>query len=276
MSRKLVLLLMIILVLTGCNLRHKDSSGPQGSKAPLIAFDKVKALKAIYDHAIPINEGGNQVSVLWEPVNVPKPISEYFPAIPKGIARVIFDAPYKENGIDKRIVLVATAPAENAPACHACALLVGGAVFRSSADGWVAESRNPYIAVKGKYGTVENERMRVFKVGPEHYGVLFEGDDMHQGNVTNYVSLIVPYGKTIVESLQFYVEGNGAVCEDEEETQRVTPGIVMKQGAQRKDSREYYDLEAETSYSTGECDEEKSVQELKRFSFVDGQYKEAK
>jgi hypothetical protein len=273
MNNKLILLLIFVLVLSACTRSQKSAPESQKTKPRAIVFDDFMALKAIYGEVTPANEGGKTDTVFWNTIDVPKSLSRYFQSTPKGKAQIIFDAPYKEDGIDKRIVLAATVPAIKDYSCHACGLLIGGAVFKRSADGWLVESKNKYIAVEGKWGSVDPESISLLKVGPDHYGVLFRGSDMHQGYESIGVSLLIPYGKSIVESLQFYVEGpTEGVCGDKVMDQR----LDLKPARHQKAEQIYYDMEAETRYNDGECGHVKSIQETRRFTFSNGKYKKTK
>jgi hypothetical protein len=273
MHKKLILLLTFVLVLAACSRSQKSEPESQKAKPPAIAFDKLTALKTIYGEVTPVNEGGKTEAVYWNTVDVPKSLSQYYQSTPKGKARIIFDTPYKENGIDKRIVLAATAPADRDYECHACGMLIGGVVFKRASDGWLVESQNKYIAVEGKWGTVEGEKIGLIKIGPERNGVLFSGSDMHQGYESNGVSLLIPYGKSIIESLQFFVEGPGeGVCDDAAWKQ----GIDLKPAGQQKILQGYYDMKADTRYNDGKCGHVKPIQETRHFAFANGKYQTIK
>jgi hypothetical protein len=268
-SKKLILLSIILILLVGCNRGQKGNARSKSTILYSAAFDGLRTLKKIYGVQNDDNGRTNAEAVVWLGVDVPEPLSDYFHSTPKGRAWVIFDAPYSENGVEKHMLLTATAPADRDYECHACGLLVGGAIFRRSAEGWLMESQNKYISVEGKYGSVESETIRLIKVGPDRHGVLFSGADIHQGYISSYVSLLVPYEKSIVGALNFFVEGPGeGACADAVWEQ----GIELKPVKQQKNAEGFYDMEADARYNSGECGQVKPIRETVQFKFMNGKY----
>jgi hypothetical protein len=218
----------------------------------------------------------------------PQRFAKYYPSEPTGEVYVAFDAPYSEEGIQKHIVITATMP-PGGHSCHACAPLIGGAVFRQSGEQWVVEAVNKYIAVTGKYGETDRETISLAKIGPSSYGVLFQGDDVHQGDVSNYVSLIVLDGPSLVEALMFFVEGpTEASCEGGTICGPNVPGgcvdVTKKTHGRYKEpridvrfltrdhGRAYYPVETLIEYNDGGCCGVIPTKELRVFAFEKGKY----
>ena len=242
-------------------------------------FDPLKALKLLYGTLTPSEEEGNDEPVIWQNVRVPEPLANYFDSMPRGKVSVIFDAPFRQNNFEKHMIITATVPAGEHYECHACAPLIGGAVFRRSGRRWVLEADNKYITVTGKFGSTDREVIRFAKIGPSRYGVIFQGDDVHQGYISNYVSLIVPYGKSLVQALEFFVEGPGdAACPDnagEDFGNFEEPGIDVRY-VKGESQTSYYDIETIVRYNSGPCGQVKAVKEVRYFRFIDGKYERIK
>jgi hypothetical protein len=273
MLGKTILCSACVLFMIACNPPRVSDHESKSSILFAGSFDRLKALKAIYGELTPLKGSGREETALWRNIDVPKPLAKYFQSESKGIVRVVFDAPFKEDGIDKHVIITATAPADKDYQCHACELLIGGAVFRRSAGGWLIESQNKYVAAKGKYGSMEGEIISLLDIGPAKYGVLIRGTDSHQGYVANYVSLLVPYEKSINEALMLSIEGpSEGVCEDAVWEQ----DIELKSVKSQKESPEYFDMDADYQYNDGECGEVESVKETEHFRFAKGKYVKAK
>jgi hypothetical protein len=261
------------------------------------AFDPQAALTLLYGAETPPDIPGHygakswrdhKTLRLWRNVEVPERFAKYYPSEPTGEVYVAFDAPYSEEGIQKHIVITATMP-PGGHACHACAPLIGGAVFSQSGEQWVVEAVNKYIAVMGKNGETDGESISLAKIGPSRYGVLFQGDDVHQGYMSNYVSLIVPDGQSLVEALSFFVEGpteatlhEGTICGPN------VPGgcidITKKNHGRYKEpridvrfltrdrGRAYYPVETLIEYNDGDFCGVIPTKELRVFAFERGKY----
>lgn len=275
MAKRLILLSVVFASLAVIGTIHAadtETKRPISIEGP---FDPQKALKLLYGTLTPSQETLYDEPVIWRDIRVPDRLARYFDSIPKGEVSVIFDAPYRQDNSGKHIIITATVPAGEHYECHACAPLIGGAVFRRSGKRWVLEAENKYITVTGKFGSTDREVIRLAKIGSSRYGVIFQGDDVHQGYISNYVSLIVPYGKSLVEALQFFIEGPGsAACPDNTGEGFINfeeQGIDVRY-IKGESQISYYDIETIVRYNSGPCDQVKAVKEVRYFRFIGGKY----
>lgn len=273
MSRRFILLAPVFALFLVIDIIHAADIKINSLISIEGPFDTRKALNLLYGTPMPFQETPYSERVIWR---IPERLSEYyFNSTSNGRVSIIFDAPYREDNIDKHIVITATVPANEDYGCHACAPLIGGAVFRRLGKYWVLEAENKYITVMGKFGSTDREVIRLAKIGPDRFGVIFQGDDVHQGYISNYISLIVPYGKSLVEALQFFVEGPGsAACPDNTGKGFIDlpeQGIDIRY-VKGESQTSYYDIEAIVRYNSGICGQVKAVKEVRHFRFTDGKY----
>lgn len=264
MIKTLTLLSMALGLIAAAGVAHADPM----LEAPMAfegAFGKLQALKAMYGELTDLTGRCG----VWSDVTVPEPLARYFTSVPKGRACIAFDAPFEVKGIEKHVIVTATVPADEPYECHQCAPLIGGAVFERVGNQWVMEAEDKYIAVTGEFGTIENDDISLARIASNEYGVLFRGNSVHQGYVSTYVSLIVPYGQSLVEALQFYVEGPGdGACPDAIRKQEIKLVFTPAQGRAG-----HYDIEANISYNSGKCGHVKAVKEKRYYTFASGKYK---
>jgi hypothetical protein len=238
----------------------------------------LKVLEALYGK-LTIKNGRSCEPAIWHNINLPADLEKYFSYDKYGEVYVAFEARYKENGIDKYVLVTQTRPDnDHWYECHACAPLIGCVVFAKSGNGWVMQSQNKYIGVIGKFGWINKEtiggprdKVELLKVGAEKYGVLIRGDDVHQGYENYYIYLIVPYKDVLKVSLADGIEGAGSgACLDLAAENR--QGIYF--AFDKNDAFEYYDLTVTKQWNKEHCGEVKSVKETRIYTFADGMYAE--
>ena len=145
------------------------------------AFDDIKALEILYGPYLP-----EAKSALWQNIAPPKNMD----ILEKndGLVRTFLSKDFTENGVEKHLQLTATKP--NIPDgydCHACAPLVGAAIFVKIGDKWRVEAHYPYLGILGHSG--QPPKMSWLQVGKDKFALLTEGGDMHQGIGSAYVGV---------------------------------------------------------------------------------------
>lgn len=93
--------------------------------------------------------------------------------------------------------------------CHACAVLIGMAVFVRGHDDWVVESATKKAIFDGEWG--EPPTPRILRIGPSHAAVELEVAGFYSN-----AAILVPWNGEIRGAFSEIVgEGNGQVCSDE-------------------------------------------------------------
>ncbi len=105
----------------------------------------------------------------------------------KFVAKTVLFKPYKENGVDKYI-LVANRVASNEDeelelSCHACSGLASIATFVKKSNYWKVETAQKHAGEIGDYGSLGE--LSIVKIGREKHALKFSWGDFHMG-----------YGKT--------------------------------------------------------------------------------
>jgi hypothetical protein len=239
------------------------------------SFDELKALKAIFGELTPLTDGGYGEHAIWRNMHAPESISSYFRKTENGEVRIVYQSSYYEDGIEKHTIITSTIPSDEyfktyGFNCHACAPLISGAVFKPTTNGWVVESKNEYICVLGSRGAVSGKNFQLIEIGPNRYGVLYLGWNRHQGDITESVTLIMPYNGSMVKSLDLDIDGpHDGACDD-----KVLVDLKAIKG--QYTSNGYYSLEADIEFNDGACGQVKNIKEKRYFEFNNGKFERKK
>jgi hypothetical protein len=200
--------------------------------------------------------------------------------VERAYVRPIYDAAYAEAGRDKHVVIAALSPQEPGTyKCHACRVLIGGAVFAKQSDRWVAEAFNPVLGNGGGWGG--SAKYSSVRIGRDHYAVLQSIEDQGGGYEDKYLSLFSALDGELGSrlALQFHGPGPGACG--------APPQKFMFDVLSRSVDSEYWDLAISTIHNEGHCNElryAESPQRVlyfagtschlhERYRFADGQYR---
>jgi serine/threonine protein kinase len=112
-----------------------------------------------------------------------------------GVATVALMQSFREQGRDKYLVVTKTMPDGEAHSCHACAPLIGAAIFVRQGSTWEIEILEKYLTVIGAYGEPPTIRLR--KIGPDKHGISFAGGDAGMGYTSQYLMIAAPVEKKI-------------------------------------------------------------------------------
>jgi len=103
----------------------------------------------------------------------------------------LYDTAYVEGGVDKHVVIATLTPRPRSEYnCHACAPMLGGAVFRHDGDVWRIESTGLKIEYGHAWFDGMHEQLTLVRVGPDNYGLLHLINDVSGGSETMRASLI--------------------------------------------------------------------------------------
>ena len=240
-----------------------------------------KVLEILYGDLTYENDDKYDQPAIWNNIRAPWNEITYN----TGLVFVAFEGKYTENGIQKYIILTQTVESEDAT-CHACAPIVGGAVFARYDNRWILESENKYIAVMGNWGWMvlpdgvstetfpPDSSVDLIKIGPDKHGIYYKGSDFNRGTIFEYIHLIVPYKNTIIDSLDIVLEiPEGSYdCEDNQFAENDL-GIHLVH--KTNEASDYYDFTVVKQMNEGSCSDRnvRSVKESTNYAFVNGYYK---
>jgi hypothetical protein len=137
---------------------------------------------------------------------------------------VLLEAEVQE-GDAKRFYLVTSAkPLKDALGefeCHACLPAVGVATFTKQDQAWILESANAAVGFYGGWGHPPD--IYLVEVGPRKHGIILSTADLAQGFAWSSKSLLVPFGRTIVEAWKIQDENDniGSIDPDDKENKEV-------------------------------------------------------
>lgn len=108
----------------------------------------------------------HQISI-WENVVFPSKRDKYFFWDKKtAIVSSVLFVPFKDNGIEKYFLLTKSIPVGIPFDCHACAPLIGAAIFKKSNHLWKVESQNRFLLYADEYGKAPLAKFVVKKGKP--------------------------------------------------------------------------------------------------------------
>lgn len=175
---------------------------------------------------------------------------------------------FTQGGVQRYFVITETVPAQYS--CHACAPLIGGAVFTQQGDRWQLDSETRLVRRMGGYGSAPKGKLT--KIGPDRYGVVFEDGDMGQGYTHEAVWVLAEVGERISEvlSVDSYGGDNEGTCgEDLQPCWKFSSRMAFEPGA----NPDYFDIKVTTT-GTKSDDNGKigRANAVKKYAFVNGKY----
>jgi hypothetical protein len=244
-----------------------QSARPQTAPAPLTipaGFDLAFAMNALYwnyDTA-----GGTSTST------APLTGLEYtnFQAGQKVSVKPFFAA--ADSTTSEVFLATFAVPADGEFDCHACAPLVGVAVFEKSGAAWKVEASEKPDIIFGQYGNPA--KAQLFQVGPSHSGIELSDTDGGQGVADSHVMFLVPWKGGFSQAYAGIVASNNS---DYCGPQADSPCYAYKSNLKfvKGDNADYYDFAIESSGTnlpssgTGALEKMSGVEQL---HFVDGKY----
>jgi hypothetical protein len=179
-------------------------------------------------------------------------------------------SPFKEAGTDKYMVVTSASPPDND--CHACAPVLGVAVFKKDGNKWSLELEQKYVDKIGSYGTAPDGKL--VKIGDDSYGILLESSDTGQGYTYQGVALLANINRTFKNVLFAQTAGdNSGTCGDDlgpcwqfSSKYEFIPGK----------NKNFYDFKVEFTGTKGQEDDPKKVipaNETKIYEFNGTDYK---
>lgn len=159
--------------------------------------------------------------------------------------------------------------------CHACAPLVGAAVFVESASGWKVESSRAVVTRSGGWGRPP-ESIRIVDVGPRRIGIEITDTDTGQGETTSSKTLLVPWEGKINEALvRVVADDDKGMCGRDAEAIPCYRNRKKLEFVSGKNP-DYYDVVVTLS-GTDTTDSDpivtKRIHGTERLSFASGRYK---
>jgi hypothetical protein len=188
----------------------------------------------------------------------------------------------QESGVPKIILLTyavpladdfePVVPGDESFSCHACAPLIGAAVFVKSETGWKVESSRAAVMRGGGWGQPPGP-IRAVHIGPQRVGIEITDTHTGQGETTSFKSVLVPWNGKVNEALARVVSAddkgdcgkNSRLCYTNHKKLEFVPGK----------NPDYYDVVLTLS-GTDMTDSEpavtKRVHASERLEFANGKY----
>lgn len=158
--------------------------------------------------------------------------------------------------------------------CHACAPIIGMAVFSQKRSKWTMDASNRAVTFAGAWGTPPAS-IQLVQIGANRYAVQIRDVGGGQGESTAVLELLIPWNGTVNRGLMRIVsdayicdaEGDGLPCYSNQRTVKFI----------QNSKAEYYDLELEMTGTdlvggNGTPMQAKTVHSLETLKFENGSY----
>jgi hypothetical protein len=180
-----------------------------------------------------------------------------------------------EDGTHKMILLTYSRPKDGGSFdCHACAPLIGVAVFVRNGPQWKVESSRAVVTRGGSFG-IPTKVFRVVQLGPRRIGIEMTDSYMGGGETEDSMAILVAWGGKVNEALgSFTHDDNKGDCGGSD----MLPCYVIRKKVSYVpgENKDYFDIAFELSGTeltdTTPC-RTKMVRGTERFVFIDGFYK---
>lgn len=108
--------------------------------------------------------------------------------------KLVFSARYQENGHPHFFVIIQTE--RYFDSCHACTVVLGGAIFHQVNGLWTLKALNRSIAAAGSWGRADRN-MSLAEIGPDLHAVVVRDGHMAQGEYIENFHIIGPAGDRV-------------------------------------------------------------------------------
>ena len=246
-------------------------------------FDEAAAMRALYGQYEKNSTTAN--SSVPDDHRVDLTGSELKPSDPL-VVRPFWSGTYEDGGVQRAVLLTYAVPFEphwepivpgDKPfSCHACTPLIGIAVFKWSAKGWVPEVSRVAVSRGGGWGLPPSPA-RLIKIGTHHMAIEIDEEYDGGGDTTISEEIIPLHGSSISKVLRIETgEDNAGGCErhqpaDEPACYRYKKTLSLKLGP----NSDYYDIRTVlhgTDYDDGPSQGVHRVAATELFRFVNGTY----
>ena len=193
--------------------------------------------------------------------------------------------------LDLHKLLVITS-AHGESGCHACTALAGVAILVSKGGAWHVEARNRTADVVGQYGLFPKGKL--VQIGPQRYAILILATFGNEGDYATAATLLGQTDSGVDTLLSSELDVVGADneasddCAADDATRTRPNGEVLPRLCYRYESeflfepvpgRAYYELKVHTRgtrLETERIERAAPVDEIRRFRFSKGRYRELK
>lgn len=261
--------LITTVVLLACGFSATNIASLRGQSKVQPGIDVAEAMNAIYGNY----DAGKRVST----TSLPKEKGSFpAPGDQQMIARPFFHAFSTDVGRKAFILVTYAVPTKGSFDCHACAPMIGMAVFSQKGSKWAVEDSNRAVTMSGGWGEPPTD-VRLVQVGPDRCAVRITDVGDGQGETTSVLQLLIPWKGTVNLGLERVVsDDDKGGCEPDGGlpcyANHRTVSFI------RNDHLDYYDLQLKlvgTDLPVSEAHvsmQARKVSGLETLEFVGGRY----
>lgn len=285
MTRMRVVLLIVTILLV-----PSLASPLQANKSPKLdsvgRFDEDSAIRTLYGHAEPYLVAANAAVPSDNSVDLGG--SEFKAGDPL-VVRPFWSTVYEDRGTKQAVLLTYAVPfkpdwkpitqSDEPFSCHACAPLLGVAIFQRLDGRWTPKASRVTILRVGAWGQPPSS-IRLIQIGPHRKGIAITDTYSGGGSTTTSKVLIAFDESTISSALQILLgEDNAGACErhrpsrptEGPECYRYRKNLTLRPGP----NADYFDIYTYlhgTDYGEGSSQDTRAVLGKEIFRWINGRY----
>jgi hypothetical protein len=280
MRNRYIVLLISALTIASLSLHAQAAKSKSTPHLPA-SFDLGSAMSTLFDNFDPKTES-SQSSIPQNTVFDLK--GSGFKIGDEIVVQPLWASTVVENGKHKVVFLTYSVPKSryghgatdlNNFECHACAPLIGAAIFVRIGDRWQVESSRAVVSRGGGWGDPPSD-FRIIAIGPHRIGIEISDGDTGGGETTTVKTIVVPWKGKVNEALRYETtndnKGDCGIEKDELPcySNRKRLSFIPKA------NHDYFDILltlSGTDMTEVEPYRAKVVRGLERLTFEDGYYR---
>ena len=262
-------LLVFVVLASGSHSEQRLTSPPKKSETANV-FGVAQAMRVFYGNY----DARKHTAVTRLPKNK---TSLSAPGEEQMTVRVLFNSLLGDPGAQTFFLLTYAVPSDDETYyCHACAPVIGMAVFSQNGGKWTMNASNRAVTFAGEFGKPP-KAIELVKIGPSHTAAKIVDVGQGNGETTSVLDVLVPWDQTVNLGLQRVIaDDDKGLCDP--------TGLPCYENHRsvsfvRYDDGEYFDMELKLSGidlpldDSGPQNRSRKVSGLEVFRFNNGTYK---
>jgi hypothetical protein len=197
----LVCLSLCVVIQSSC---YDQIKGASSQKKPIHpAFDVAQAMKMFYGNYDEATRKSTMPNSHNNGLNAFDFGAEQIAASP------LFHTFTQEAAVQSFVLVTYGIPLDKMYDCHACAPVIGMAVFSNIGEQWVMTASNRAVTQAGAWGKPETH-IHLARIGPAHYGVVINDSGSGNGEATTVLLLLIPWKNTVNVGLERIIADDDA------------------------------------------------------------------
>ena len=196
------MLAALLILALGCRKKNTELPPEQSDVSDI--FDIAEAMNMFYGN-YDAKAQTSVVSLPKEKSSLPAPGEEQM------TVRPLFST--FNSGAQSFVLATYAVPSGDSYDCHACAPIIGMAVFSQKGLKWTMDASNRAITIAGGWGKPPAD-IKLVQIGPSQYAVELMDSGGGQGETTKVLDLLIPWNSTVNLGLERIIaDDDNGLCD---------------------------------------------------------------